>query len=149
MPGSNKDQHDILTLLNTDERRLWDMCRKRRKINSDAPSQHKYDRAGNRVYWKLTPFEVRMLLEQAGISVWDWGQGKGKYNLARIDDLGNYEMGNCRFLPQEDNIREMNLHRKSNSEALRSTGPSSCIQCGRYCKSLMSLIAHYSRSKTH
>ena len=62
---------------------------------------------GNRVEWKLSPDEVRQLLDEAGITEYDIGKGKGKYQLARYNDSGSYEIGNCRFITQLENLGEM------------------------------------------
>jgi len=58
------------------------------------------------VKFLIGPTEMISLLEEAGISINDVGNGKGKYNLARHGDKGNYEYGNCRFVLQIDNLTE-------------------------------------------
>ena len=58
------------------------------------------------VKFLLSPLELLRLLKDAGISIHEVGNGKSKYNLARYNDEGNYEIGNCRFIPQIDNIME-------------------------------------------
>ena len=61
----------------------------------------------------LTGADISILLMQAGISITQVGLGKGKYSLARRNeitgevDTGAYELGNCRFILSEDNLREM------------------------------------------
>ena len=66
-------------------------------------------------YWKakkqrdpflLSPLELIGLLSDAGITIYDVGQTTEKYALARNDDSGNYEIGNCRFITVNENIRE-------------------------------------------
>jgi hypothetical protein len=34
------------------------------------------------------------------------GKSKGKFQMGRIGDVGNYEWGNCRFIPMEQNLAE-------------------------------------------
>ena len=58
------------------------------------------------VKFLLTPLQLKSLLAEASISILDVGNGKGKYNLSRYQDKGNYEIGNCRFITQLDNIME-------------------------------------------
>ena len=58
------------------------------------------------VKFLISPSEIVSLLNDAGITIFQVGQGKGKYNLSRYGDTGNYEVGNCRFIPQIDNIME-------------------------------------------
>ena len=52
----------------------------------------------------LTKEEVVKLLEEAGIT-WEQWSFSG-YHLSRYNDSGNYERGNCRFLPALENWRE-------------------------------------------
>jgi len=63
-------------------------------------------RTGRGATWNLTEKQVWSLLDEAGISILDVGKTKGKYQLARYDDTGPYEIGNCRFILQYDNIQE-------------------------------------------
>jgi hypothetical protein len=66
----------------------------------------KIDRAGNPVSMLLDMNDLDTLLEQAGITIWDVGLGHGKYCLARVKDLGDYAVGNCRFVTTEENNAE-------------------------------------------
>jgi len=59
---------------------------------------------GKRVF--LTAFDIVHLLEEAGITVWDIGQGEEDYCLARHGDTGPYKIGNCRFITQRENQLE-------------------------------------------
>ena len=73
----------------------------------DTPKRdRKRDRNGIAVEWNLSEQEVYDLLEEAGITKDDIGPGKGKYCLARIKDLGDYEVDNARFITNEENSRE-------------------------------------------
>ena len=54
----------------------------------------------------LTGPQLITLLQEAGITPDQIGKGNGKYQLARINDEGNYEWGTCRFIPFEENMRE-------------------------------------------
>lgn len=55
----------------------------------------------------LTIEQVKLLLEEANISEADWNF-RG-YHLARFGDKGNYEYGNCRFIPASDNYSERTI----------------------------------------
>jgi len=124
-----------------EEAQRWQKYNLKRRHNS---SNIKYDRAGNRVLVKLSFEEYKQLMEEAGICADDIGNKRGKYALARNNDLGHYEMGNCRFITTYENAKENHTHRRSNGEGLaKAGGPSSCLVCRRHCKSLMSLHAHY------
>jgi hypothetical protein len=63
----------------------------------------------------LTLEDVSRLMKEAGITHEDTGSRKGKYVLARKNeitgevDTGAYEIGNCRFIRWEDNIEESNV----------------------------------------
>ena len=61
---------------------------------------------GKGVDCTLSTLDIANLLEEAGISVSQLGRNKGCYHLARHGDTGNYEIGNCRFLPMSENIKE-------------------------------------------
>ena len=52
----------------------------------------------------LTFDEYAYLVRQAGIK--SSNIGPAKYHLARLGDLGHYEIGNCRFIPYSDNAKE-------------------------------------------
>ena len=54
----------------------------------------------------LTENDIRTLLQEAGISIWQVGRGMDDYVLARKGDTGPYEIGNCRFIRKRDNITE-------------------------------------------
>ena len=66
----------------------------------------KVDRNGNPVRMLLDLDGLDTLLEEAGITIWDVGRGKGSYCLSRVDDLGDYAVGNARFMTQEENSKE-------------------------------------------
>ena len=87
--------------MNTDERKRRYLANKRYTCRKG-----KLDRAGNPVSMHLTMDDLDTLLEQAGITIWDVGLGKGKYCLARVKDLGDYAVGNCRFVTTEENHAE-------------------------------------------
>ena len=83
----------------------------------------KTDRAGNPVSMHLTMDDLDTLLEKAGISIWDVGQGKGAYCLGRVNDLGDYAVGNCRFVTTEENNAEYwNNLTEDEKEAQRQLG---------------------------
>jgi hypothetical protein len=64
--------------------------------------------------FRLTREEVEKLLGEAGITAEDWS--RYGYHLARFGDTGDYEVGNCRFIPAKENYAEKvisNRHRES------------------------------------
>lgn len=48
--------------------------------------------------------DILDLCIEAGITIWD--VGNAKYVLGRYGDTGPYEIGNCRFITQQENIKE-------------------------------------------
>lgn len=59
---------------------------------------------------KITFEEWCLLMHEAGIKSSDLGYSGGGYDLARYNDTGDYEMGNCRFIPHSENMEEMFSH---------------------------------------
>jgi len=49
---------------------------------------------------------VKTKLDEAGISIWDVGIGKGKYQLCRYQDKGVYTVDNCEFKTHHQNNSE-------------------------------------------
>ena len=66
----------------------------------------KIDRNGNKVEMLLDMDSLSTLLTEAGITIWDVGRGHHKYCLARVNDLGHYEVGNARFMTHQENHEE-------------------------------------------
>ena len=56
--------------------------------------------------WLLTSLELMQLMEDAGITANSIGLRSHQYQLARHNDTGNYEVGNCRFIPAKENHQE-------------------------------------------
>ena len=56
---------------------------------------------------ELSILEYAALLEEAGITAVD--VYKGGYNLARINDVGNYLRKSCRFIPALENMKEKKI----------------------------------------
>jgi len=52
----------------------------------------------------LTKADVLQLLEEANISASDWKHDG--YHLSRLNDIGDYVLGNCRFIPASQNYAE-------------------------------------------
>ena len=50
------------------------------------------------------------------------GRTKGSYQLARFGDQGDYELGNCRFISQAENIAEKALNGGNASMSAKKTG---------------------------
>lgn len=72
-----------------------------------ANAVNKVDRNGNPVERRISKQEIQMLLDEAGITIDDIGRERGTYQLARHNDLGHYELGNCRFILCEENRAEV------------------------------------------
>ena len=77
------------------------ITRKRWKTNGK-----RVDKAGNPIRFDLKAADIRQLLAEAGITIWDVGVGSDGYCLARHNDLGSYVMGNVRFTTNRQNLRE-------------------------------------------
>ena len=61
---------------------------------------------GTGAEWNLNHWDVKTLLDEASITIFDVGQKKGMYQLGRHGDTGPYEIGNCRFITKEENLNE-------------------------------------------
>ena len=57
----------------------------------------------------LTALEVKQMLDDAGITIHDVGIYAGNYVLGRYKDTGDYIVGNCRFITQEQNAYESHI----------------------------------------
>lgn len=57
--------------------------------------------------------DVYALLEEAGITIWDVGTGADQYVLGRYNDVGDYEIGNCRFITKKENAQERARRKES------------------------------------
>ena len=66
----------------------------------------KTDRNGDPVEMLLDRDGLDQLLNEAGITIWDVGRGRGAYCLGRMNDTGPYAVGNARFITQEENASE-------------------------------------------
>ncbi len=77
-----------------------------RKIN------HKRDNAfGRGILFELTREDILALLVESGLKSSDWGFSLGKYYvLARFGDVGPYNLTNCRFISQKQNVHERDEH---------------------------------------
>lgn len=75
----------------------------------------------------LTLYEYCMLLKMSGLKSSNLGFKGDKYVLARYNDTGNYEWGNCRFITHKENMHEQKiseklklLHKKFNLKGLEA-----------------------------
>lgn len=59
--------------------------------------------------------EYCTLVESAGLKSSDLGFSGKKYVLARYGDMGNYTLGNCRFILQSENAAEKKVSDKSSA----------------------------------
>ena len=67
------------------------------KRKTRLKSAPRYDRTGHTIQWLLSREEVRILLDEAGITIEQVGTKMDDYQLSRFDDLGDYAYGNCEF----------------------------------------------------
>lgn len=103
-------------------------CTHKRTQCKDTPARaRKRDQNGMGVEFLLTESDVYWLMFMAGITKEDIGPGKGKYCLARFKDLGHYEIGNCRFITNEENARE---YRENLSPEERARRDAVCASYG-------------------
>lgn len=86
----------------------------------------------------MTIFEYFSLMRNSGIRPSMIGLNRGKYSIARINDSGNYDIGNCRFILIEENIAERKegyqkdpKFRKRMSEIALSRNREKCCNCGK------------------
>jgi len=77
------------------------ITRKRWKTNGK-----RVDRTGTPIRFDLKAADIRYLLEEAGITIFDLGEGPDGYCLARENDLGSYSRETSRFITNRENIRE-------------------------------------------
>lgn len=70
--------------------------------------------------FKLTYYEFCLLVKEANLLSSDLGfSGKG-YVLARYNDIGPYEYGNCRFILQSENAKEKKISEASRNASKRN-----------------------------
>ena len=102
---SNFDRHikgkgntcwgDSVPILNEETKAIWGYWKEKR---------YRADRKG--IDFKLSATEMVQLFEDAGITANDIGRHPHQYALARHNDTGDYEMGNCRFTTRRENRAE-------------------------------------------
>jgi hypothetical protein len=75
-------------------------------------------------YKCLLTFEqyVRLAVEAGLSSPSQVGRVRGSYQMARLGDIGNYEVGNCRFILQSENIAEKKVNGGTARAAEKKTG---------------------------
>lgn len=69
---------------------------------------------------ELTFDDYCTLVESAGLKSSDLGFSGKKYVLARYGDMGNYTMGNCRFILQSENAAEKKVSDKARAASRRN-----------------------------
>ena len=106
MTGQNIRRHqegtncwgDSVPILNEETEAVWTYWKQKRRLGKR-----------NTIPFLLSPTELIELLNDAGITAKDIGQALHQYALARYNDTGNYEVGNCRFITVKENIAERKL----------------------------------------
>lgn len=68
-------------------------------------TRNRKDRLGNPIEFRLTFTEWKRIWDESG-HAHERGRGKGKYCMARFDDLGHYEVGNIKIQSFTDNFLE-------------------------------------------
>jgi len=76
------------------------------RMRKNGLNKGRVDVDGAAIEWRISKQEVKLLLQEAGITIWDVGNAGDKYCLARYNDRGHYEYGNCRFITNRENVRE-------------------------------------------
>ena len=64
---------------------------------------------GRNIPFNLSNEDIQTLLDEAGITIFDVGRTSNEYVLARYNDTGPYEMGNCRYITFAENISEKEI----------------------------------------
>lgn len=127
-----------------------------------------------KIEFELTFHEFCVLLKEAGIKSSQLDRTGQSYELARHNDTGSYKVGNCRFIPQIQNLKERKTSdamraalsrgasasakaRKQNPERYRKSHRRSVLNTSSklneqdiesvYIKKLIHLIKHYYRKK--
>lgn len=59
-----------------------------------------------KIDFNLTIEECAELLRDANLKASDWGYTGNCYDIARYNDVGPYDITNCRFLTHKENIHE-------------------------------------------
>jgi hypothetical protein len=73
------------------------------KIKKYTQSKRRNSKRDRGIEFYLTEEDIVNLLDEAGITIWDVGLGKGAYCLGRYGDKGDYTLGNCRFITHQQN----------------------------------------------
>jgi len=71
-----------------------------------SQTKKRVDRNGDPIEFNLTIACVETLLEKAGITYDDVGSYRGMYCLTRINDIGPYNVENCRYRTNLQNHSE-------------------------------------------
>lgn len=69
----------------------------------------------------LTFHEYCLLVQEAGLVSSQLGYKGEKYDLARYNDEGNYEIGNCRFITHKENLKERKVSDAIRASALKAS----------------------------
>lgn len=76
-----------------------------------AQAKNRLDKNGDKILWKLSFDDWFKIWQDSGH--WEQrGVGLGKYCMSRVNDIGNYEVGNVEIKTMSENIIEGQLGRK-------------------------------------
>ena len=87
---------DSVPILNEETKGIWAYWSRKRYPAGNAVG----------VEFLLSATEMVKLFDDAGITAKDIGRNWNLYQLARYNDTGNYEVGNCRFTTMRENQQE-------------------------------------------
>jgi hypothetical protein len=109
------------------DERLWKYWQKRR-----CAAKSKVDRLGQQVEWRLTYLDLCTLLQEAGITSADMSAHRSDgYVLARYNDIGHYEIGNCRFITLIENRMEQDEKHRGKRVSIGKKGKFSKASAAR------------------
>lgn len=81
------------------------VARKAYNLHANVNKYHRFDRNGHQIAFKLTFEEWLNFWLESG-HWFERGRRRGQYVMSRIDDLGDYELGNIVIKLHSENVKE-------------------------------------------
>ena len=132
---------DSVPILNEETKAIWSYWMNKR-TRQRTTTAHKF---------LLSATDTVQLLNDASITVNDIGRHPHQYQLARHNDTGDYEMGNCRFTTVKDNIAEKDAVSAAMSKRKRTHTPqgtyNSLSEAARENNTLISTMSYRIKSQ--